>query len=61
MSLAKAMAAFVAHGCDRTKMNVAAWCETYPPAGLETIRAAWEAAMTEASRKPQNTYDTEGK
>ena len=55
MSLAGAMRTFIANGCDRSAMSVPAWATTY---GVEPdqIRAAWEAAMTEHSRKPQNVY-----
>ena len=58
-SLTGAMKAFVAADCDRTKMNVPHWAATYRVGG-EDIRAAWEAAMTDHSRQPQNTY-CEGK
>ena len=61
MSLAAAMRAFVVNGCDRCKLDPLAWSATYPPASPDDIRAAWEAAMTEHSRKPQNTYESEGK
>lgn len=60
-SLRNAMAAFVQHRMDRSAMNVPAWAKTF---GVQPdqIREAWEAAMTVASRKPQNTYgEGEGK
>ena len=55
-TLARAMAAFVQSGGDRTKMNVPAWAATYPPATGEDVRRAWEQAATEHSMKPSNTY-----
>ncbi len=61
MSLANAMRAFVAGKHDRSSMDVPHWAETYR-CGVEDVRKAWEAAMSEASTKPQNKYgEGEGK
>ncbi len=60
MSLHRAMKAFVEMGCSRAIMDVPAWAETFK-VGVEAIRRAWEDAMAEASMKPNNSYDVEGK
>lgn len=61
MSLAKAIAAFIANGCDRTRMNVPAWAATYR-AELEAVRSEWDRQMTTKSLgTPDNQYDSEGK
>ena len=61
MSLAKAITAFIKHGCDRTKMLVPEWATTFK-CGVEDVRAEWEAQMTVKSLgTPDNQYDSEGK
>lgn len=60
-ALPKAIAAFIAHSCDRTKMNVPAWAATYPPASVEDVRSEWEKQMSVKSQSPDNAYETEGK
>lgn len=57
-TLDKAMAAFVATGCDRSKMDVAAWATTFPPATMECVRASWEAAMTRHSQQQHNNGES---
>ncbi len=60
-SLAKAIAAFIAKGGDRSKINVPAWAQTYR-VSVEDVRATYEQQMSEASQRPSNTYEIpEGK
>ena len=59
-TLANAMRAFVSGGFDRTKMDVEAWTKTYPPAGMEDIRAAYEVAMTRHSQQQHNNCEEQG-
>ena len=56
------MKAFVADPrSDRANMDVEWWARECG-VGVEDVRAAWEAAMTRHSTKPQNTYgEGEGK
>ena len=60
MSLAKAMRTFIQANGDRSAMSVPAWATTYG-VGVEDVRAEFERQITEHSRQPQNTYDSEGK
>lgn len=61
MTLANAIAAFIAHNCDRSKMCVPAWAATYG-CDLDSVRTEWEAQMTAKSLGgPDNQYDSEGK
>jgi hypothetical protein len=61
MSLAKAIAAFIATPwTDRAKMFVPAWAETYN-CEPDAVRSEWERQMTVKSQSPDNAYDCEGK
>lgn len=60
MSLTRAIAAFIATRCDRSKMCVPAWATTYG-VGTDDVRSEWERQMTVKSQSPDNAFDTEGK
>lgn len=63
-SLTNAANALIAYrnkeGAVQKDINLAAWSATYANCGTEAVKAAIEAAMTDHSRHPQNTY-CEGK
>lgn len=57
MTLAKAVAAFIAAPwAERTKMNVPAWATTYR-CGVEDVRAEYERQMTVKSQQQNNNYE----
>lgn len=60
VTLPRAIAAFIEAGCDRTKMLVPAWAQTYR-CEFEAVRHEWERQMTVKSQTPDNAYETEGK
>lgn len=60
MSLHNAIAAFIAHGGDRTRILVPMWAQTYH-VSEEAVRIEWERQMSKASLQPTNQYDSEGK
>jgi hypothetical protein len=54
--LPKAVAAFISHRCDRFKMLVPFWAETFH-VQPDDVRAEWERQMTVKSQSPDNAYE----
>lgn len=59
-SLDAAVKAAIAHGNHLHDIRPDRWAATYG-CGVEDIRIAWDAALSEASLHPNNSYDVEGK
>lgn len=58
--LPKAIGAFISHGCDRFKMVVPAWGNTFH-VEPDDVRAEWEKQMSIKSQSPNNAFEVEGK
>ena len=60
-SLPAAVKAAIAHGNTISNINAHRWAETYAPATTEDVKAEFERQLSEASLRPNNSYDVEGK
>lgn len=59
-SLPAAVRAAIDHGNTLIDIKPSYWAQTYR-CTTEDVKLAWEAALTELTRKPINTYEVEGK